>query len=61
METRNTKMTITSPGGTSSKNAEKFRLNIPTAWARDMGITKKEKDVKLSYQNRRIIIEKSGT
>ena len=58
METRKVKMMITSPGGTSSKNAEGFRLNIPTVWARDMGITKENRNVTLSYEDKRIIIEK---
>ncbi|MDO4454430.1 MAG: hypothetical protein Q4B90_08045 [Eubacteriales bacterium] len=57
METRKVKMIITSPGGTSSKNAEGFRLNIPTVWARDMGISREARDVKISYENKRIIIE----
>ena len=50
-------MIITSPGGTSSKNAERFRLNIPTPWARDMGISKDERDVIISYDKKQIIIE----
>lgn len=58
METRKAKMIVTSPGGTSSKNAEGFRLNIPTVWARDMGISKEDRNVTISYENKRIIIEK---
>ena len=58
IETRTAKMIITSPGGTSSKNAEGFRLNIPTVWARDMGITKENRNVKLSYEGGKITIEK---
>jgi len=61
METRKAKMIITSPGGTSSKNAEGFRLTIPTVWARDMGISKEDRNVTISYENKRIIIEKEST
>lgn len=58
METRKGKMTITSSGGNASKNAQTFRMSIPTVWARDMGITKEDRNVTISYENKRIIIEK---
>lgn len=58
MEVRHNKMTITSPGGNAGKNAEGFRINIPTVWARTMGITKNDRDVILSFENNKITIEK---
>lgn len=58
METRKGKMTITTSGGNASKNAQNFRISIPTVWARDMGITKEDRNVKLSYKDGKITIEK---
>ncbi len=58
MEARSGKMLVISPGGSASKNAESFRLNIPTKWARDMGVSREDRTVKISYENKRIIIEK---
>ena len=45
------KMIATPPEGTSSKNAEGFRTNIPTAWVRDLDISKEDRNVTISYKN----------
>lgn len=58
-ESRKVNMTITSPGGNASKNAKGFRINIPSVWAKDMGITQDDKSVVMSYtDDKKLIIEK---
>lgn len=59
MEQRIYKMTIAHPGGTASKGSETFRLSIPTSWAREMGISKESREVRLSFENGKIIVEKN--
>lgn len=45
-------------GGTATKESQTFRLAIPTAWARAMGISKESRDVILSFEDGKIIVEK---
>lgn len=58
METRKCKISVGKPGGNASKGAENYRLSIPTIWARDMGLSKEDRKLRISYENKRIIIEK---
>lgn len=61
MEKRNYKMIISNPGGNSSKNSKKYRLSIPSSWAKDMGVTSEDREVQISYIDKKIIIEKVVT
>lgn len=58
MEQRICKMIITSPGGTASKGSEMFRLSIPTSWAKEMGVSKESREVLLSFEDGKIIVER---
>lgn len=58
MEIRIGKMTITKPGGNSSKNAKTYRANIPTSWAKHLKITDEDRIIKMSFDGNKIIIEK---
>ena len=58
METRKSKAVLRRPGGNASKNAEAYRVNIPTKWAKDMGITPDERNLKITYENKKMIVEK---
>lgn len=59
METRKSKAVLRRPGGNASKNAEAYRVNIPTKWAKDMGITPDDRNLKISYKDKKMIVEKA--
>lgn len=52
------KVTFNKSGGTSSRNGVTTRLALPTSWVKDLGITETEREVKLTYEDGKIIIEK---
>ena len=52
------RMIITKPGGNASKNSKTYRVNIPTAWAKEMAITEKERLIKISFDGKKIVVEK---
>lgn len=57
-ESRNCKITIGKPGETASKGAKNCRLSLPTNWMKKMGITEEDRNVKITFDGERIIIEK---
>lgn len=59
MEERTANIIINQSGGTASKNGMTYRLTIPTTWAKEMGIDKKNRSVKLAFDNGKITIEKA--
>ncbi len=59
METRKSKAVLRRPGGNASKNAEAYRVNIPTKWAKDMGITPDDRNLKITYEDKKMIVEKA--
>ena len=58
METRNTKVSFNKSGGTARGEAITNRITISTRWIKELGITKDDREVKLTLDNDRIIIEK---
>lgn len=60
METRTLKITFNKSGGTASKNSYTNRLTIPTNWIKELGITKDDRDVLVTFDNEKkeIIIKK---
>lgn len=58
-EERTANIIINQSGGTASKNGMTYRLTIPTTWAKEMGIEKENRSVKLLFEGRKIIIEKA--
>ena len=51
-------MLIGSPGGNASKQSQSYKVSIPTLWAKDMGISKEQREIKLTYSDKKIIIER---
>lgn len=58
MERRSAKVTLTKVCGNASAGAVKYRITIPTTWAKDMGLDVENREVSLSFDGKRIIIEK---
>lgn len=57
-ETRKAKMFMGSPGGNAGKGASYYRVGIPPVWAQAMGVTSEERDLLLTFDGERVIIEK---
>ena len=52
-------VTITKASGNASKNSLKYQLNIPSEWAREIGLTKDNKAVLMRFDGKKITIKKS--
>lgn len=59
METRKRDVQIGKPGGNASKNAKNYRISIPSPWMQALGITPEDKTVTLTFDGKRIVIEKA--
>lgn len=57
-EVRAVNMSIGKPGGTASKGAYTYRVAIPTAWAQSLGITPDDRALKVTFDGKRITIER---
>lgn len=57
MEVRNANIIIGSVGGNAG-DAVNYKISIPNQWAKELGFSKENKEVKISFDGERIIIEK---
>lgn len=58
MKEKTAKIIFNKSGGTAGSGGITNRLTIPTTWVKEMGITDKEREVNISFDGRKIIIEK---
>lgn len=58
-EPRKAKMLMGSPGGNAGKGASYYRVGIPPVWAQMMGVSYKDRDLLLTFDGKRVIIEKA--
>ena len=58
MEIRKAKIIINSAGGNSSDNSKNYKISLPTAWINALGIDENNRDVEISFDGNRIIIDK---
>jgi hypothetical protein len=52
-------VTVTKASGNASINSLKYQLNIPSEWARQIGLTKEDKSISMMFDGKKIIIEKA--
>lgn len=57
-ETRKARVIFNKAGGSASKGSQTTRITLPIRWVREMGITEASREVNITFQNGRIIIEK---
>ncbi|MGL5917350.1 MAG: hypothetical protein ACRCZC_06575 [Culicoidibacterales bacterium] len=58
METRNKKISVAKTGGNASKNSLKYSVGIPPTWVQQLKINQWERDIKMTLDGDKIIIEK---
>lgn len=61
MERRQGKIIIHASGGTAGKGANTFKLTLPSAWIKEMGIGEQSREVELSFDGDTITIAKRLT
>ena len=57
-ETRDMKVMFNKSGGTASKGSYSPKISLPKSWLDEMEITLEERDVKVTFEDKKIIIEK---
>lgn len=60
MESRKAKLMVNKSGGTASKSGVTFRATLPSVWIREMGLNENARDIKLSFDGEKIVIEKDN-
>ena len=58
MESKIISVTIGKPGGNSSKNSLRAKINLPKVWIDKMGITQENKEVIAEFDGEKITITK---
>lgn len=58
IEKRTANVIIQSPGGTAAKNANTYKLSLPSSWVREMGISGEDRQVELIFDGSSITITK---
>lgn len=57
MESRKGKLLVNKSGGTASRGGVTFRATLPSKWIREMGLDENNRELKLSFDGKQIIIE----
>lgn len=58
MEEKRARVIFNKSGGTAGKGGITNRITIPTTWVKEIGITEEQREVNISFDGEKIIIEK---
>ncbi len=58
MESRTGNLIVGTPGGTAGKNSNSYKVSLPSAWIKEMGLSKEEHKIVLSFDGTSIVISK---
>ena len=56
---RKARMLMGNPGGNAGKGASYYRVGIPPVWAQMMGVSSEDRDLIISFDGKRVIVEKA--
>lgn len=59
MEKKKINASVTNSGGNASKNSLRYRIQIPSEWAKEIGISRESKELSMSFDGKEIIIRKN--
>lgn len=59
MEEKRARVIFNKSGGTAGKGGITNRITIPTTWVKEMGITEEQREVNISFDGEKIMIEKA--
>lgn len=57
MEIRNGRLIISNAGGTASSTAKTYKVSVPSAWINLLKLNENNRDIELSFDGEKIIIE----
>lgn len=60
MEVSKRKVSITKVGGNASENSKRANIGLPMPWLTKMGVDVDNRDIKMTFDGNRIIIEKAS-
>ena len=58
MEIRNGKIIVGAAGGTAGKNAKTYKVSLPSAWIKELGLGEDDRSVQLHFDGHQIMISK---
>ncbi len=58
MEQRITKVSIGAAGGTAAKGSKTYKITLPTAWMKKMGIDESHRELELTFDGERILLSR---
>lgn len=58
MEQRIAKVSIGSAGGTAAKGAKTYKVPLPTAWMKKMGIDESQRELELAFDGEQILLSR---
>ena len=58
MDKRIVQVLINKAGGTAGKTSVTHRVSLPNAWMNELGINKEDRKVKMTFDGKKIVIEK---
>lgn len=58
-EKRKARLIVNKVGGNASKNSFNYKVSLPTTWIKEMELNYDEKDLNISFENKKIIIQKA--
>lgn len=58
MEKRKLNIIINRAGGNAGSKSLNYKISIPSSWAAELGITKERRQMIVSFDGKKIIIEK---
>lgn len=59
MEVSKRKVSITKVGGNASENSKRASVGLPMPWLVQMGVDIDNRDIKMTFKDNKIIIEKA--
>lgn len=59
MEEKRARVIFNKSGGTAGSGGITNRITIPTKWIKEMGITEEQREVNISFDGEKIMIEKA--
>lgn len=57
-ETRTLRCIVGKAGGNAGTNSLNYKISIPSAWAAALGVSLEDRELKLTFDGEKIIIEK---
>ena len=61
MEIRRGNLMIGTAGGTAGRNAKTYKVSLPSAWVRALGLDAEDKQLELAFDGAQIVIRKTET